>query len=170
MNRFEAIKQYYAAREKRIMSTPQNEWALDPYEWEEVVQMTPIEAWLWGDIREANAVFYPQWPVGGVFVDFGNPVAKVAIECDGAAYHNAEKDAARDAKLAAIGWRVFRISGRACRTECDSETGEPGYARQFVEAVVRAYGLKRRGFKSSGFEHGFYGCLPMIDRLMEQNQ
>lgn len=35
--------------------------------------MTPIERWLWADIRHADAVFYPQYPVGNFFVDFANP-------------------------------------------------------------------------------------------------
>jgi very-short-patch-repair endonuclease len=100
VNNWKAIKEFYERNADAILSEPRNEWAIDPYAWAPFVEMTPIEEWLWGDIRAANAVFYPQWPVGGVFLDFANPVAKVAIECDGAAYHtDKEKDAARDTRL-----------------------------------------------------------------------
>jgi very-short-patch-repair endonuclease len=169
MNRWDAIRYFYNQCSERILAAPANEWAIDPYAWEPFLQMTPIEAWLWGDIREANAVMYPQWPVGGFFVDFANPVAKVAIECDGAAYHtDKEKDAARDASLERLGWAVYRITGGGCRTDSDEESGEPGYARQFIEIVAKCHGLKRsppiRGVQ------GFEACMPLIDHLVEMNQ
>jgi hypothetical protein len=165
--RWDAIKWFYREHEAAILNGPRNEWAMDPCAWLPVIQLTPIEQWLWGDIRDANAVFYPQWPVAGVFVDFANPAAKVAIECDGAAYHqDKEKDAARDARLEALGWTVFRISGSGCRADCDSETGEPGYGRRFIDAIASEYGLKRTG---KGRRLDGYDCaVSVVNTLMER--
>ena len=118
MNDWTAIRAHYRLYGKEILSSPKNEWAIDPYLWDNgMLRMTPIESALWADIRDAGAILYPQYPVLGFFVDFANPVAKIAIECDGAAYHlDREKDAARDDLLNSAGWRVYRISGRDCFT------------------------------------------------------
>lgn len=87
----------------------------DPYEiadWDSV--FTPIERSLWWDIREKRMHLWPQLPVGRFFVDFGSPVSKVAVECDGKKWHDAKKDAARDAELRELGWSVYRIPGWLC--------------------------------------------------------
>jgi hypothetical protein len=64
------------------------------------VVMNPFE----GD--SVALVLYPQYPVGRYFVDFGNPVHKVAIECDGARWHSYRRDGARSGRmLAAISAR-----------------------------------------------------------------
>jgi hypothetical protein len=169
MNKWDYIEHFYAENKSRILAEPANEWAIDPYSWTPFIQLTPIEEWLWGDIRAANAVFYPQYPVGGFFVDFANPVAQVAIECDGAAYHQDKaKDAARDEKLANLGWHVYRISGSQCRTECDEETGESGYARRFIDIVSEYHGLIRNR-KARSMAGGFASCLPLLEHLMAVN-
>jgi very-short-patch-repair endonuclease len=109
-----------------------------------MMEMTPIERWLWADIRQCNAIFYPQFPVAGVFVDFANPKALVAIECDGAAYHlDKEKDAARDARLGALGWTVYRITGADCAKEYDEETHTPSPGFQFVREIAERHRLSR---------------------------
>src|SRR3546814_5885241 len=41
-------------------------------------------------------------------------MAKVAVECDGSKFHDAAKDAARDAELLSMGWSVYRIPGWRC--------------------------------------------------------
>ena len=56
-------------------------------------------------------------------VDFGNPIAKVALECDGAQFHDARKDAARDRKLAALGWTVYRVPGWQCLRDVELPAG-----------------------------------------------
>lgn len=145
MNNWNAIKRFYAAWDRSIQQTSRDQWAMDPYEWENgMLRMTPIEEALWADIRNNDAVFYPQYPVAGCFLDFANPAAKVAIECDGAAYHtDKEKDARRDARLARLGWRVYRITGRDCKTESDPETGNPGIAFRFVRDICNTHSLRR---------------------------
>ncbi len=92
-------------------------WA-DPYSrsfnWNEY--FSPIEEATWHVIRGCGKVpMYPQYPVDKYFVDFGNPVTKIAIECDGKEWHkDKEKDEKRDKVLAEAGWIVYRISGRDC--------------------------------------------------------
>lgn len=144
-NNWDAVRAFYDEEGPKIMAGPSNEWAIDAYAWDDAgISMTPIERWLWQDIREANVVMYPQWPVAGFFVDFANPVAKVAIECDGREYHlDKEKDGRRDAKLAALGWTVYRITGADCREDFDEETMAPGAGRQLVDLIAGNHKVKR---------------------------
>lgn len=81
----------------------------DPYflSW----KFTPIEEQAWHCIRRIGLRVFPQVPVGGVFIDFGDPHLKIGIELDGKAFHNKERDQARDARLWELGWRIFRITG-----------------------------------------------------------
>jgi hypothetical protein len=140
--RWADIRRHYHGARPAILAARANEWAIDPYAWNGLIWLTPIEEWLWADIRQAGAVFYPQYPVGLVFVDFANPKAKVAIECDGAAFHQDKaKDAARDRLLESQGWTVYRLTGKACRTEFDDETRSKGEARQFIDLICAAHGV-----------------------------
>jgi very-short-patch-repair endonuclease len=63
-------------------------------------------------------------PRRNFYLDFGFPKVKVAIECDGAAYHStsAQKryDARRQAELEAMGWRVLRFTGSEIVTDIDA--------------------------------------------------
>lgn len=145
MNDWKALRAHYRAITPLILAAPKNDWAVDPYEWDAkgMLRMTPIEQWLWADIREAGAVFYPQYPVGRFFVDFANPKAQVAIECDGAAFHTDQaKDAARDEILVGMGWTVYRAPGWLCRTDSDPETGATGPAGRFMRDIVQRHGLE----------------------------
>lgn len=76
--------------------------------------LTPIEAAVWMYIRAAGIPFYPQYPAHGVIFDFADPHKHIAIECDGKAWHDADKDAERDAKVLKHGWTVYRIPGHKC--------------------------------------------------------
>jgi len=90
----------------------------DPYtvaDWS--MLLTPIEAAIWSDIRAYGLPFWPQFPVGKYIVDFADPVRRIALECDGAAYHNPIKDRARDVVLEKMGWTTYRIPGRDCFDE-----------------------------------------------------
>jgi very-short-patch-repair endonuclease len=142
-----AIRDFYKKWHNAILEAGRAEWAdEDPYLWDHVghIELTPIERWLWADIRQVDCVLYPQYPVAGYFVDFANPVAKVAIECDGAAYHTDKaKDAARDKRLFDLGWTVYRISGKACRTEQDEETGASSEARRFIKEIALQHAICR---------------------------
>lgn len=151
MNKWDAIREHYARHRDEIVDSASYEWGIDAYEWERCpeIVMTPIEAALWQDIRSVGAVFYPQFPVGRFFVDFGNPVACVAIECDGAAYHkDIDRDDVRQREIEAHGWRVYRLTGRECFTdtrETQDEIGRTvattGFARRYLEEIARKHRL-----------------------------
>lgn len=109
----------------------------DPYlmQW----QFSPIESTTWGEIRSLALPFYPQVPACGYFLDFANPFLRIAIECDGKEWHDVARDRARDEKLAAAGWMVFRITGGECSREVDPDAG--GYRGD----VWRHYGTTSAG-------------------------
>jgi very-short-patch-repair endonuclease len=83
-------------------------------------QFTPIERNVWSDIRQLGLPFYPQLPALNYFLDFGNPFLKIGIGCDGKAWHDKELDRARDARLAAAGWMIFRLEGHKCMRVVDT--------------------------------------------------
>lgn len=144
-NDWAAVRAHYADFTPRILAAKANEWAIDPYAWEGAgIYMTPIERNLWADIRTADVVMYPQYPVGKVFVDFANPVAKVAIECDGKEFHqDVRKDIERDRLLESLGWRVYRITGADCNQDFDEEVMKCSAARRFIDRLIDAHPIKR---------------------------
>lgn len=117
--RFGLYRRNYGLKQKMVEAGLSSWMEGDPYQIADWASLfTPIEAWLWSDIRRAGLPLWPQLPVGRFFVDFGNPVKKIAVECDGAQFHKDKaKDAARDAELEAQGWTVHRIEGWQCRGE-----------------------------------------------------
>lgn len=153
MNRWQAIKNFYSFHEKTITGFRCDEWAIPAYSWDEVVGlMTPIEDALWHDIRSANAIFYPQWPVAGFFVDFANPAAKVALECDGKEFHKDKaKDQARDDQLAALGWTTYRFPGWLCMTDFDEENMICSEPRKIIEHICDVHHVRRNKSVSEWF-------------------
>jgi very-short-patch-repair endonuclease len=140
--RYPALRKFYALAKEEIESCARNEWGIDPYEADWLNVFTPIEYALWQDIRQAGAVLYPQYPVGRFFVDFGNPKAKVAVECDGAAFHKDKaKDAARDAALGEMGWKVYRITGLDCKKDFDESAMQSSEARKLIDRLREHYGI-----------------------------
>lgn len=103
--RWQIIRDAYALMLPRIMEGYTNPYFLD---WD----FTPIERLAWMDIRGGGLPLYPQFPIGRVFVDFADPVQKIGVELDGAAYHQHDRDLSRDTKLAAQGWKIFRVKGK----------------------------------------------------------
>jgi very-short-patch-repair endonuclease len=75
--------------------------------------LTPTEQLLWAQLAggKLGVGFRRQYVIGKFVVDFAAPSRRLAVEVDGS-YHasRAAADAARDAKLARLGWRVLRIS------------------------------------------------------------
>lgn len=142
------VRSHYARNLDAIMDSP-TDWFDDAYSWdyEAGIQLTPIERALWTDIRAEGLVVYPQWPIGPYFVDFGNPVWKVAIECDGERWHrDTLKDAERQRWIESRGWSVYRITGRDCMTdfeEVEDDDGNPsmraGRARLFIRGVAERH-------------------------------
>ena len=101
---------------QRLVDAGSRSWMRgDPYEicdWHNV--FTPIESNVWAAIRDRGLPMWPQFPVGRYSLDFGNPVLRIAIECDGKEYHDAINDAERDFQLRRLGWRTIRVPGYAC--------------------------------------------------------
>lgn len=98
---------------KAVYQSVQFEY-LDPYFYDWLSIFTPIEKSVWNDIRSAGVPFMPQYPVGNYFLDFADPIKKIAIECDGKVFHDEEKDSKRDAELIKLGWAVYRLTGAEC--------------------------------------------------------
>ena len=145
--RFDAILRYYRALWPVMKRTPPEQWANDIYEVPWLSYFSPIEEMLWSDIRTEGVILYPQHPVAGYFVDFGHPVAKVAIECDGAQWHQDKaRDARRQAAIEARGWTVYRLTGSACRKASgereDPETGQWVYEISNAQRLVREIGAR----------------------------
>lgn len=105
----------------------------DPYFIDWCGTFTPIEDALWHDIRYMDLPFYPQYPIGNCFVDFADPQRKIAIECDGKQWHDAEKDKKRDAKLGELGWTVIRFTGSQCFMRDDNPNGPYGELNRLYE-------------------------------------
>jgi very-short-patch-repair endonuclease len=119
-DRFRNIKANYAEQQRRVDAGLATWDRGDVYALGNWISLfTPIEAAAWSDIRSWGLPLWPQLPVGCFFVDFGNPVLKVALECDGRQWHDAEKDAARDEILEDAGWLVFRAPGWRCMKTVD---------------------------------------------------
>jgi hypothetical protein len=113
--RFNQIAQNYRSYQKQVDAGLASWMHGDPYQIADWVTLfSPIEYDAWCEIRGYGAPLWPQLPVGKFFVDFGNPVAKIALECDGKEFHDPIKDRERDATLATMGWRVFRVTGAEC--------------------------------------------------------
>lgn len=123
----EFFKAHYLDLWPKVKALEPWQWAIDPnaLDWSQL--MTPIEMVVWGFIREEGLVMYPQHPCAGYFVDFGHPKARVAIECDGAAFHqDRAKDATRQAAIEAKGWRVYRVTGSECNRRGEDYQDDEG--------------------------------------------
>ncbi|WP_025371791.1 endonuclease domain-containing protein [Advenella mimigardefordensis] len=113
--RFSRIKHNYRLFQKSVDAGKASWMETDQYriaDWSRV--FTPIEAASWEDIRFSRIPLWPQLPVDRFFLDFGNPIVKVGLECDGKQWHDQRKDAERDAILKAQGWIIFRAEGWRC--------------------------------------------------------
>ena len=135
----------------------------DPYlmDW----QFSPIERDVWCDIRCAGVPFYPQLPALNYFLDFANPFLKIGIECDGKQWHNAERDAARDARLSAEGWQIYRIPGHECRRSVDYEIQRHDPEHDDRDTWARFYMDTSEGIIDAIKAHYFGGDIPDASRL-----
>lgn len=137
-----ALESFYRSALPEIVAVGPHEWGINPYEIDWTMLFTHIEANMWADIRSSWLIMYPQFPARGYFLDFANPVARVAIECDGKAFHmDKAKDAARDAHLAQDGWVVYRITGADCNKDGEDGALSPGAA--LVDRICQAHSLGR---------------------------
>src|SRR5262245_58002501 len=73
---------------------------------------TRAEWTLWLQLRDRRLGGFKiarQQPIGPYYVDFVCRDRRVVIECDGGQHADSEHDRQRDAYLAALGYRVFRL-------------------------------------------------------------
>ena len=154
MHDFESIREHYKSHGQKILSVSASRYGLDPYAWSNLIQMTPIEDALWCDFRSLGIVMYPQYPVGRYFVDFGNPKAKVAIECDGAAYHQDKAaDKKRHQEIEALGWTVYRFTGRECKEANEEVFGDEETTYGRLRAIASVHGLSSSVLRSDELEN-----------------
>ena len=164
--RWAALRAFYAFYRDEIAQKPADVWVFDPYSLPVHQHFTPIEDDAWGCIRTHGLVMYPQFPALGCFLDFANPVLKVAIEMDGKRWHDPIKDAQRYNKLIANGWTVYHIPGAHClrrlpdletlREQFDEDSDEywkglRDWLTKTSEGVICAIGFKH--FREAAFEY-----------------
>lgn len=153
-NHFTAIRMAY----EKVMPEIEKDGldGFDPYFFNWVLVMSPIEEKMWIDIRSSGLTLLPQFPVLGFFLDFADPSKKIAIECDGAKWHDPAKDRIRYDKLIAAGWHVYRLTGRECNAVTpwlhseDVDITEEQYEKHFMET-------------STGFIHALKTVLYLGD-------
>lgn len=82
---------------------------------------SPIERILYDALVSQGYVVRTQVPCGRYSIDLAIPSLKLAIECDGKAYHSSPAQKAHDRRKNAFlrknGWRVLRFSGRQINRE-----------------------------------------------------
>jgi hypothetical protein len=89
--RWEILREAYALMLPVILKQ-----RVSPYFLDWAYNRTPIEDLAWTDIRTIGLPLYPQVPALHYFLDFADPVKKLAVELDGAAFHEHSRDMARD--------------------------------------------------------------------------
>ncbi|MFM0020893.1 hypothetical protein [Paraburkholderia azotifigens] len=98
------------------------DWScIDPYQiadWVTVLRTAEYGAWQ--DIRSCGLPLWPRLPVGGFIVSFGNPEAKVALQCGIESDGIAADELRADHWLKQVGWRVFRVSFERCLRVMDT--------------------------------------------------
>jgi very-short-patch-repair endonuclease len=133
--RIEALRAVWGIVEPEVMACiSETGHPPDPYYIDWLPVFTPIEDDAWQYIRGRGLPMLPQVPIDRFIVDFGDPAAKIAIECDGARWHSLARDGPRDQALASLGWLVFRLSGRELYPG-ETELGE--IREQFYDSPER---------------------------------
>lgn len=137
--RLRNIRRAYAQFQVRADAGFADWMEFEPYriaDWASI--FTPIEQAAWHDIRKSGLAMWPQLPVGRFYVDFGNPIVKVALECDGKKFHDPAIDAVRDKVLNAMGWTVYRAPGWQCWHEISEPLGFEDWDREDQNEFYRA--------------------------------
>lgn len=76
-------------------------------------ELSPIEIRVYETIKFHNLPLLPQFPVKKYFLDFGDPVRKIAIEVDSKEFHtDKNKDEIRQTEIEKEGWIFYRIQGK----------------------------------------------------------
>ena len=130
MNKQQMIRQMYSDMHYSIM---ENYPKTDPnfFDWTSI--MSVAEKFVWSEIRSIGLPMFPQFPVLGYFVDFADPVKKIAIEVDGREFHkDYAKDNKRQREIESGGWTFYRIEGWEVQPVDD---GEEDPLRRFLKRI-----------------------------------
>jgi len=109
MNKWEKIRFHYYVNQDAIEETyPECLCYAIPIT--KIDTFTPIEMNVYDLIKTYNLPLLPQYPILNYFVDFGDPIKKIAIEVDSIKYHiNFKKDRVRQNEIEKEGWCFYRI-------------------------------------------------------------
>src|SRR6267143_5959371 len=114
------------------------------------IYMSPIEAQLYEAMHAEGLSPIPQYCISGYFVDFAFPDVWVAVEADGAAYHEGarlQRDHKRDWILRRAGWTVKRFHGTTIyhkAANCAYVIRQEVETRRAWAAALAAEGARRR--------------------------
>src|SRR5437667_10966405 len=115
------------------------------------VWMSPIEVALYEATRREGLSPLPQFYIQGYYVDFAFPDVGVAVEADGAAYHEGsrqQRDRKRDWILRRAGWTVKRFHGTRIYHKADNWAyvirREVEGRRAMLAAAARELAIRRQ--------------------------
>jgi very-short-patch-repair endonuclease len=139
------------------------------------VRFTELEAKIWRAIEQLDIAYplYTQLKVQApgekqpFRMDFAFPSLKVDIEADGKVWHQKDgenRDAIRDQKLAAMGWRVLRFKEDAIKEHLD-ECKKIIYA-QVYEAAQAAKKHKKTASANGPMQMAYLEQYGSVGRLM----
>jgi very-short-patch-repair endonuclease len=128
-----------------------------------VIKLTKLEQKIWRILQSMRVPYklYGQFKqqVPGeqqpFVMDFAMPEIGVDIEADGAIWHEQEgrkeKDAERDRKLAAYGWRVLRFNEDAINSQMDEV--QKVIAQNIKEAAEERFSKRKKAFSSEDIKN-----------------
>jgi len=178
--RWSIIRQYYEFIQSEIDDSPIHRWAIDPYQISFDRDYSPIEKAAWDALRIYSVPMYPQYPILNYFADFAHPKLKLILELDGKQWHNAEKDAKRDARIVERGWKVYRVTGAECYRILpepwelrEDELSDDEWVQKTRDWFTRTvdgviYSLKMRYFRDEDWMDSIYADF--IDESLEMHQ
>lgn len=190
---YKLLREFYSAirlHEKGEQLANPLRWPIDPYHYQPAFMFgwSHLEKKAWETILGSRLCLFPQWPeLSGFekdpyryyYLDFANPLLKVAIEIDGDQHYQPEqqkKDKIRDKRLRSLGYTVYRIPSTALKVKeiCRDEESphyneEPCVDDVYAGLLDEAYGeadyetfsrfeSELSAFFFSRFE-GFMTCL-----------
>lgn len=92
-----------------------------PFEIDPLRLLNTAERMVNSDLYYFAMHMYPQYPILNYFVDFADPYRRVAIEVDGAKFHqDGEKELRRHKEIEADGWTLYHITGAEAFGNIDS--------------------------------------------------
>ena len=126
--------------------------------------LTPIEDQLLRAMRSADLTPEVQYGIGKFRVDFAFPAVRLAVEADGRAWHDVDRDASRDARLNKVGWTVVRFPGSLIYRAVDSCVEKITAAIDDRSSTVMTYSV----LEDDGDRRVWWRRL--LDWLMRRNQ